>query len=101
MRLLLALFAFMALALTPLGMPAEARAMDDHCSETAAMDHHGKKPDPASQQPVKSCCTAVPAALPDAGAALLPPQLHAPAEPNVLSLQMGLRREVEVPPPRA
>ena len=66
MRLLLALFAFVALALSPLGMPAEARAMDDHCTEMAGMDHHGQKPDPSAPQPVKSCCTAMPAALPEA-----------------------------------
>ena len=100
MRLLLALFAFMALALAPLGMPAEARATDDHCSEMAGMDHHGQKPDPASSQPVKSCCSAMPVALPEVGSVLPTPVLHAPAEALVLALQVGLRREVEVPPPR-
>jgi hypothetical protein len=53
MRLLLALFAFLVLALSPLAMPAEARAMDDHCTEMADMAHHGDKPDPSSPQPVK------------------------------------------------
>lgn len=101
MRLLLALFAFVALALSPLGMPAEARAMDDHCTEMVGMDHHGQKPDPLNAQPVKSCCTAMPAALPEADAVLPMPALHAPAETKVLALQIGVRREVEVPPPRA
>ena len=101
MRLLLALFAFVALALTPLGLPAEARAMDDHCTEMAGMDHHGQKSDPSSAQPVKSCCTAMPAALPEAEAVIRLPVLHAPAETKVLALLIGLRREVEVPPPRA
>ena len=100
-RLLLALFAFVALALAPLGMPAEARAMDDHCTEMAGMDHHGAKPDPSAPQPSKSCCTAMPAALPEADAALPVPMLHAPAETKVLTLQVGPRRDVEVPPPRA
>ncbi|UUR08263.1 hypothetical protein [Sphingomonas glaciei] len=100
MRLLLALFAFVALALAPLGMPAEARAMDDHCTEMAGMDHHGQTPDPSNAQPVKSCCTAMPAALPEAEAVMPVPVLHAPAETKVLALQIGLRREVEVPPPR-
>ncbi|WP_426267045.1 hypothetical protein [Sphingomonas sp. LHG3443-2] len=80
MRLLLALFAFVALALAPLGMPAEARAMDDHCTEMAGMEHHGAKPDPSAPQPSKSCCTAMPAALPEADAALPMPMLHAPAD---------------------
>jgi hypothetical protein len=100
MRLLLALFAFMALALAPLGMPAEARAMDDHCTEMAGMDHHGQKSDSAAPQPVKSCCTAMPAALAKAEAVMPMPVLHAPAATKVLLLQTGLRREVEVPPPR-
>ena len=100
MRLLLALFAFMALALAPLGMPAEARAMEDHCSEMAGMDHHGQKPDPVDLQPVKSCCSAMPVALPEVGAMLSTPLLHAPAESLVLALQVGIRRKVEVPPPR-
>ena len=101
MRLLLALLAFLALALSPLGMPAEARAMDDHCTEMAGMAHHGEKPDPSSPQPVKSCCTAMPAALPEAEAVMPLPVLHAPAEAKVLALQIGVRGEVEVPPPRA
>ena len=100
MRLLLALFAFVALALSPLGMPAEARAMDDHCTEMAGMDHHGQKPNPSDAQPVKSCCTAMPAALAETNAVMRMPALHAPAEPKVLTLLIGLRREVEVPPPR-
>ena len=101
MRLLLALFAFVALALAPLGMPAEARATDDHCTEMAGMEHDGQKPDPSAPQPVKSCCTAMPAALPDAEAVLPLPILHAPPETKVLAVQIGIRREVEVPPPRA
>ena len=101
MRLLLALFAFLALAVAPLGMPAEARTMDDHCSEMAGMDHHSQTPDPSSPQPVKSCCTAMPAALPAAEVMLTQPILQSPAEPKVRVLQVGLRREVEVPPPRA
>lgn len=101
MRLLLALFAFVALALSPLGMPAEARAMDDHCTEMAGMEHHGAAPDPSAPQPVKSCCTAMPVALPDAEAVMPVPMLHAPAETKVLALEIGLRREVEIPPPRA
>ncbi len=101
MRLLLALFAFVALVIAPLGMPAEARAMDDHCSEMAGMDHHGQKSDRSSPQPVKSCCTAMPAALPQAEAAIPVAVLHAPAETKILALQIGIRREVEVPPPRA
>jgi hypothetical protein len=100
-RLLLTLFAFIALALSPLGLPAEARATDDHCAEMVGMDHHGQKPDPSSPQPVKSCCTAMPVALPADRSALPSPILHAPAETRVLALQVGLRREVEVPPPRA
>jgi hypothetical protein len=101
MRLLLALFAFVALALAPLGMPAEARTMGDHCSEMAGMDHHGQTPDAPAAQPVKSCCTAMPAALPASDPVLTPPALHAPGEASVLTLQRGVRREVEVPPPRA
>lgn len=101
MRLLLALFAVVALFLAPLGMPAEARASYDHCTEMANMDHHGQTPDPSSPQPVKSCCTAMPAALPEAEAALQVAVLHAPAETKILALQIGIRREVEVPPPRA
>lgn len=101
MRLLLAFFTVVALALAPLGMPAEARAMDDHCTEMAGMDHHGQTPDPSNAQPVKSCCTAMPVALPEADAMLPAPMLHAPAETKVLALQIGIRREVEVPPPRA
>jgi hypothetical protein len=101
MRLLLALFAFVALALAPLGMPAEARASDDHCAEMAGVDHHGQTPDPSAPQPVKSCCTAMPAALPASEAALSVILLPDPAETRVLSLQVGVRREVEVPPPRA
>ena len=100
MRLLLALFAFVALALSPLGLPAEARASDDHCIEMAGMDHHGATPDPSAPQPVKSCCTAMPAALPEAEAVLPAPTLHAPSETRVLTLQIGPRREVEVLPPR-
>nr|WP_314443949.1 hypothetical protein [uncultured Sphingomonas sp.] len=101
MRLLLALFAFVALAFAPLGMPAEAWAKDDHCAEMAGMDHHGQSPDPSSPQPIESCCTAMPAALPEAKASVPGAVLHAPAEAKVLALQIGLRREVEVPPPRA
>lgn len=102
MRLLLALFALVALALAPLGMPAEARAMDDHCAEMAGMDHHGAKPDPAgSPQPVQSCCSAMPVALPTSDSARPTPVLHAPPEAMVLALGVGPRREVEVPPPRA
>lgn len=101
MRLLLTLFAFLALAVAPLGMPAEARATDDHCTEMTGMVHHGEVPDAADLQPVKSCCNAMPAALPAAAAILPSPILHAPAETKLLALQIGLRREVEVPPPRA
>lgn len=101
MRLLLALFALMALALAPLGMPAEARAMDDHCAEMAGMEHQQEKPDPASPKAVKSCCTAMPAAMPVAAAVIASPVLGAPAEALVLAHQHGLRREVEVPPPRS
>lgn len=102
MRLLLAFLAFVALALAPMGMPAEARAMNDHCAEMAGMDHHQQKSaDPAGSQPAKSCCTAMPAALPTTGAAMPLPVLRAPGEAMVLALQLGVRREVEVPPPRA
>lgn len=100
MRLLLALFVLMALALAPLGMPAEARAMDDHCVEMPGMVHHQPGPDPSSVQPPESCCTAMPVALPEAEAVLAAPLLHAPAATLALALQAGLRRDVEVPPPR-
>jgi hypothetical protein len=101
MRLVLALLAFMALALAPLGMPAEARTMDDHCAEMAGMDHHGQGSEAPDPQPVKSCCTAMPVALPASDPVLSSLALHAPAVAMVLTLQHGVRRDVEVPPPRA
>jgi hypothetical protein len=101
MRLLLALFAFMALALAPLGMPAEARAMDDHCAEMAGMDHDGQSRETLDPQLVKSCCTAMPLAMPASDPVLSSPALHTPAVAMVLTLQRGVRRDVEIPPPRA
>jgi hypothetical protein len=101
MRLLLAILALFALTLVPLGMPAEARAMADHCAEMAGMDHHQQTPDPAGPQPVKSCCTAMPAALPTSDPVIPSLVLRAPVEALVPALQLGLRRKVEIPPPRA
>ena len=101
MRLLIAFLTFMALALAPLGLPAEARASTEHCAEMAEMGHHTPKSEPSGQQQAKSCCTATPAALPASEAELPLPLLHAPAETQILAEQDGLRRGVEVPPPRA
>ncbi|WP_029940839.1 hypothetical protein [Sphingomonas astaxanthinifaciens] len=103
MRLLLALLAFLALGLAPLGLPAEARTSDDHCAEMAGMAHSTQpdQQDHGAGMVLKSCCTALAAALPEmervAAAVPLRLALVAPALP----VQHGVRREVEVPPPRA
>ncbi|GAA4019525.1 hypothetical protein GCM10022280_19240 [Sphingomonas swuensis] len=100
MRLLLALFAFVALALAPLGLPAEARAADDHCTEMAGMDHGRQAPDHSAPAGVKSCCTALAAALPASLAVEPRPVPKVAVMTIVLPAQQGVRREVEVPPPR-
>jgi hypothetical protein len=101
MRLLLAFLAFFALTLAPLGTPAQARAMADHCAEMAGMNHHQQTPDPVGPQPVKSCCTAMPAALPTSDPVIPSLVLRPPVDALVPALQLGLRRKVEVPAPRA
>lgn len=99
MRRLLALFAFIALAMAPLGMSAEARTADEHCTAMAGMDHGSPSAEP-DKAAVKSCCTAMAAALPAAAEVEQAPTLRAPASALILPLQHGLRRKVEVPPPR-
>lgn len=101
MRLFLALFAFLALGLAPLGMPAEARSTENHCAEMAGMDHHQQKPDHGGTAPVKSCCTAMAAALPETSGAEQALILRAPVVAMSIPVQHGLHGEVEARPPRS
>jgi hypothetical protein len=103
MRLLLALFAFLALGLAPLGRPAVARTAGDHCAEMAGMEHQSpsQNQDHSTGAAVKSCCTAMAAALPAAAAIAETPKLRLPLVAPALPAQLGVRRDVEVPPPRA
>ncbi|GAA4010905.1 hypothetical protein [Sphingomonas humi] len=102
MRMLLAFLAFIALALGPVGMPAEARTSGDHCAEMAGMDHGQRQPqqDHGGAAAVKSCCTAMAAALPVVDVMAEAPSLRVPLVAPALPAQHGVRREVEVPPPR-
>lgn len=103
MRTLFALFAFLALLIAPLGSSPVAASGADHCAEMAGMDHGRPQPqqDHGGGPVVKSCCTAVAAALPAAGEMIEAPALRAPLVAPALPAQHGVRREVEVPPPRA
>ena len=96
-RTILALFALLALIVTPLSSAMAVPIASDHC---ASMSHHGQKTE-TDTAPHQCCSSAMPS-LPDRAAVVILPDRLAPVAPveTALTLTLSARPHIEIRPPR-
>jgi len=105
MRLLLALFSFLALALAPFATPATAMSVSSPCS-AEMVSHHGDHgqipPDHGMKARADLCCIGLAPALLAAGAVIGEPAIGKPmiAASRITKLN-GIQPTAADPPPRA
>jgi len=101
MRLLLALFGFLALALAPFATPATAMAVSSPCS-AEMVSHHGDHgqipPDHRMKARADLCCIGLASALLASSATMADPLA---TKSLIAALPSGIQPAAADPPPRA
>jgi hypothetical protein len=105
MRLLLALFSFLALALAPFATPATAMAVSSPCS-AEMVSHHGDHGQMPSEHGMKAhadiCCIGLASALPVSSVTMTePPVTKSLIAALPVTELSGIQPAAADPPPRA
>jgi len=105
MRILIALFGFLALALAPLATPAAAAAAARPCSAEMTSEHgdHGQMPaDHETKGLADLCCVAMASAIPLPSTATIElPTTKSPLVASPITKLSGIQPTAADPPPRA